>query len=88
MAYADQNTQGTKSVTLITVAALHGAAIWALVAGLSYSRTELYGPIFSARNIPVEKPKTPPPPPDTAHAAHSAPAAPCCSYRLTGRWRR
>lgn len=72
MAYADQNTQGTRTATFVTVAALHGAAIWALVVGLSYVKDGQIPTIFTARNIPAEAPKTPPPPPQ-AQTRQTAP---------------
>ena len=61
MAFADQTRSNHRAATMVVVAALHGAAIYALVTGLAVEYYKEVMPVFEARNIPVQ-PKVEPPP--------------------------
>ncbi|WP_420381242.1 energy transducer TonB [Novosphingobium sp.] len=63
MAYADQQMSGNKIVTLVIVALLHIALIYALVTGLAYSAFKKIKDVTTAVKIDPDKPPPPPPPP-------------------------
>lgn len=68
MAYADHSTSSTKTTTLIAVAALHAAGIYALVTGLSFVGVIKADVFMPTKSYPADRPSPTPPPPDTPKA--------------------
>lgn len=68
MAYADQQMSGNKIISLIVVAIIHIAVLYALISGLAYSAVktvaEKLDVIDVEEEIPEEPEELPPPPPD------------------------
>lgn len=65
MAYLDSRASPHRLATIGTVAALHGAAIYALVTGLAVTYVDQVTTILKAYNTPADKPEplpVPPPP--------------------------
>ena len=62
MAYVQAQSSHRRTKTLIAVAGLHAAAIYALMAGLSVDGVQQIITRLEGRNIPVPKPSEPPPP--------------------------
>lgn len=64
MAYAERMPSRTRSLTVITVAGLHGMALYGLVTGLGVDYVTDKIAILQGRNIPVDPVPVPPPPPE------------------------
>ncbi|MEZ5742232.1 MAG: TonB family protein [Sphingomonadaceae bacterium] len=62
MAYIDRTTGNRRTGTIVAVAALHGAAIYALVTGLGVDFVKETITRIEAYNIPETKPEPPPEP--------------------------
>ena len=62
MAYAGRMPDKSRAVTLITVAGLHGIALYALVTGLGVNYVKDAITVLQGHNIPIETPPPPPPP--------------------------
>ncbi|WP_156841811.1 energy transducer TonB [Novosphingobium aquimarinum] len=62
MAYAQNGLGSKRAATVITVAALHAGAFYALVTGLGIEYVDRIVPGITGRNIPIEPPPPPPEP--------------------------
>ncbi|VWX53092.1 energy transducer TonB [Novosphingobium sp. 9U] len=62
MAYAERMPNRNKTLAVVTVAGLHGMALYGLVTGLGVEYVEKFTTVLQGTNIPIEK--TPPPPPE------------------------
>ena len=69
MAYVDRSTGNNRVYVLTAVAALHGAALYALVTGLGVEYVKETIAVIQGVNIPVEQPKMDPPPPQPENKA-------------------
>lgn len=63
MSYVDRKPAGNRTAIVVSVALLHGAAIYALVTGLAAKYVPIIDIIPEGRNIPIDEIDPPPPPP-------------------------
>jgi protein TonB len=63
MAYAERMPNRSKTLTVITVAGLHGIALYALVTGLGVEYITTVATVLTGSNIPIERVSPPPPEP-------------------------
>lgn len=70
MAHAGRMPDRNKTLAVITVAGLHGMALYGLVTGLGVEYVDKIATVLQAGNIPIEK--VPPPPPSEATPVEQA----------------
>ena len=71
MAYAGRVPDRNKTLTVLTVASLHGIALYGLVTGLGVQYFDKVSTVLTGRNIPIE-PLPPPPEPTKLEPTTSA----------------
>lgn len=81
MAYASRMPDRNRALAVITVAGLHGIALYALVTGLGVDYIKDVATVLQGRNVPLEPVPPPPPPPtqqpvDQASRPSTRPASP------------
>jgi len=69
MAYAERMPSRNKSLTVMTVAGLHGIALYALVTGLGVQYVDHVATVLTGKNIPIEPVPPPSPEPVVSQAA-------------------
>lgn len=74
MAYAQSGPGSRRAAVVVTVAALHAGAFYALVTGLGIEYVERIVPGITGRNIPIEPPPPPPEPEITPSQAVQEPS--------------